>query len=70
MPKKLSKIGRVLMTFCYFLVPLASFWPLQPHLDPPSASSFPKVAIWDDFWGHFGVTVDVILATLGAFFVA
>ena len=28
---------------------------LVPHIDPPSGPSCPRVAIWDDFWGCFGI---------------
>jgi hypothetical protein len=51
-----------------FLVPLASLGPLQSHLDPPRVPSCPKVAIWDDFWSHFGVALELILATCGVVF--
>jgi hypothetical protein len=49
------------------LVPLASFEPLQSHLDPPCAPNSPKVSIWDAFWGYFGVTLDLMLVIVGVF---
>ena len=48
-------------------MPFASFGPLHCHLDSPSAPSSPKVPIWDDFWRHLGITLEVILATFGVF---
>ena len=49
------------------LVPWASFGPSQSHLGPPGAPSWPEVAIFDDIWGHSGVTLELILGTGGVF---
>ena len=38
------------------------------HLGPPSAPSLPKVTIFADIWGHVGVTLELILATVGVSF--
>ena len=38
-----------------------------PHW-PPTAPSWPKVAIFDDIWGDFGVTLELMLGTVGVFF--
>ena len=51
-----------------FLMPWASFGPWQSHLGPPGAPSWPEVAIFDDIWGHSGVTLELILGTVGVFF--
>ena len=56
------------MKFGGFLMPWASFGPWQSHLGPPGAPSWPEVAIFDDIWGHFGITLELILETVGAFF--
>ena len=38
-------------------MPWASFGPWQSHLGPPGAPSWPEVASFEDFWGHFGAHV-------------
>ena len=50
------------------LMPWASFGPWQSHLGPPGAPSWPEVSIFDDIWGHFGVTLELIWGTGGLFF--
>ena len=56
------------MNLCDFLVALTSFEPLQSHLDPPSAPSYPKVTTFGDIWNYFGATLELILGTVGVFF--
>ena len=55
------------MKCCDFLLPLTSFRPWQSHLDPPSVPGYPKVAIFDDIWGHFEVILALMLGIAGVF---
>ena len=43
-------------------------WYRDAHLGPPGAPSWPEAAIFYDIWGHFGVTLELILETVGVFF--
>ena len=45
-------------------MPWTSFGPWQSRIGPPG----PEVAIFDDTWGHVGVTLEFILGTVGVFF--
>ena len=47
---------------------MTSFGPCHSHLGPPSAPSWPKVAIVCDVWGHVGVILELILGSVGIFF--
>ena len=50
------------------LVPWTSFGPWLSHIKSPGAPSWPEVAILDDMWGQFWVTLELILGTGGVFF--
>ena len=56
------------MKFGDLLVPWASCGPWQSRLGPSRAPSWPEVAIFDEIWGHFGVTLELILLTVGVSF--
>ena len=60
--------GVFLMKLGDFLVPLTSFGAWQSHLGRPGTPSRLEVAIFDDIWGHVGVTLELILGTVGVFF--